>query len=111
MENEGDNVVGERTQHGEVKEMVATEVGEAIKVNLPKIMEEVESNIMGIVEGMLTSKFDELKKLVEEGSSGSKNAKRCTYRNFMSCNPTVFNGEIDPLECLRWISDMEGVFA
>src|ERR1044071_7207049 len=111
MANEGDNVVGERTQHGELKEMVATEVGEAIKVNLPKIMEEVESNIMGIVEGMLTSKFDELKKLVEEGSSGSKNVKRCTYRNFMSCNPTVFKGEIDPLECLRWISDMEGVFA
>ncbi|XP_022031591.1 uncharacterized protein LOC110932572 [Helianthus annuus] len=28
----------------------------------------------------------------------------------MACNPTTYNGKIDPIECQRWISNIEAVF-
>ncbi|KAJ0490975.1 putative retrotransposon gag domain-containing protein [Helianthus annuus] len=28
----------------------------------------------------------------------------------MACKPPIYNGEVDPIVCQRWISDMKGVF-
>jgi hypothetical protein len=28
----------------------------------------------------------------------------------MACKPPVYNGEIDPIICQRWITDIEGIF-
>ncbi|XP_022018890.1 uncharacterized protein LOC110918920 [Helianthus annuus] len=36
--------------------------------------------------------------------------KGCSYKEFMACKPPIYNGEVDPIICQRWISDVEGVF-
>jgi hypothetical protein len=36
--------------------------------------------------------------------------KTCSYDKFVACKPPVYNGEIDPITCQRWITDIEGIF-
>ncbi|XP_035838015.1 uncharacterized protein LOC118479411 [Helianthus annuus] len=87
-----------------------TEVAEGvIQANLPRLAQEVESRVLGVVDAMMTSRFEELKELIE-GSKGRGKERRCTYKDFMACHPTTYDGKIDPIECQRWISNIEAVF-
>ncbi|XP_022042039.1 uncharacterized protein LOC110944700 [Helianthus annuus] len=87
-----------------------TEVTEGvIQANLPQLAQEVESRVLGVVDTMMTSKIEELKELIEGSKSKSKE-RRCTYKDFMSCNPATYDGKIDPIACQRWISNIEAVF-
>ncbi|XP_022040304.1 uncharacterized protein LOC110942850 [Helianthus annuus] len=36
--------------------------------------------------------------------------KGCSYKEFMAYKPPIYNGEVDPIICQRWLSDVEGVF-
>ncbi|XP_022027942.1 uncharacterized protein LOC110929126 [Helianthus annuus] len=58
---------------------------------------------------MITSKIEELKELIE-GSRSKGKERRCTYKDFMACNPATYDGKIDPIACQRWISNIEAVF-
>ena len=33
-----------------------------------------------------------------------------SYKDFTICRPMEFNGEVDPIICTRWISEIEGTF-
>ncbi|XP_022038817.1 uncharacterized protein LOC110941486 [Helianthus annuus] len=57
----------------------------------------------------MTSKIEELKELIE-GSRSKGKERRCTYKDFMACNPATYDGKIDPIACQRWISNIEAVF-
>ncbi|XP_021984995.1 uncharacterized protein LOC110880863 [Helianthus annuus] len=86
------------------------EVAEGVmQANLPRLAQEVESRVLGVVDAMMTSKIDELKELIE-GSKSKGKERRCTYKDFMACHPTTYDGKIDPIECQRWISNIEAVF-
>ncbi|XP_021999691.1 uncharacterized protein LOC110897162 [Helianthus annuus] len=87
-----------------------TEVAEGVmQANLPRLAQEVESRVLGIVDAMMTSKIEELKELME-GSKDKGKDRRCTYKDFMACKPTTYDGKIDPVMCQRWILSMEAVF-
>ncbi|XP_022023877.1 uncharacterized protein LOC110924149 [Helianthus annuus] len=87
-----------------------TEVAEGvIQANLPRLAQEVESRVLGVVDAMMTSRFEELKELIE-GSKGRGKERRCTYKDFMACHPMTYDGKIDPVECQRWVSNIEAVF-
>ncbi|XP_022027911.1 uncharacterized protein LOC110929097 [Helianthus annuus] len=88
----------------------ATEVAEGVmQANLPRLAQEVESRVLGVVDAMITSKIEELKELIE-GSRSKGKERRCTYKDFMACNPATYDGKIDPIACQRWISNIEAVF-
>ncbi|KAJ0809969.1 putative nucleotidyltransferase, Ribonuclease H [Helianthus annuus] len=89
--------------------MISDEVTKAIDANVSRLAQEVEGQVLSTVENMITSKVEELKEMII-GIQGKKEARRCTYKDFMACKRTTFNGEIDPIECQRWIANMEGVF-
>ncbi|XP_022042268.1 uncharacterized protein LOC110944932 [Helianthus annuus] len=36
--------------------------------------------------------------------------KGCSYNEFMACKLPIYNGEVDPIICQRWLGDIEGVF-
>ncbi|XP_022007968.1 uncharacterized protein LOC110907274 [Helianthus annuus] len=55
------------------------------------------------------SKVEELKEMINELQM-KKSTRRCTYKEFMACNPLPYKGEIDPITCRRWISSTEAVF-
>ncbi|XP_035831787.1 uncharacterized protein LOC110871972 [Helianthus annuus] len=87
-----------------------TEVAEGvIQANLPRLAQEVESRVLGVVDAMMTNKFEELKELIE-GSKSKGKERRCTYKDFMACHPMTYDGKIDPVECQRWVSNIEAVF-
>ncbi|XP_022040954.1 uncharacterized protein LOC110943518 [Helianthus annuus] len=87
-----------------------TEVAEGvIQANLPRLAQEVESRVLGVVDAMMTNKFEELKELIE-GSKSKGRERRCTYKDFMACHPMTYDGKIDPVECQRWVSNIEAVF-
>ncbi|KAJ0932532.1 putative nucleotidyltransferase, Ribonuclease H [Helianthus annuus] len=94
----------------EAFENKVTEVAEGVmQANLPRLAQEVESRVLGVVDAMMTSKIEELKELFEGSRSKSKE-RRCTYKDFMACNPATYDGKIDPIACQRWISNIEAVF-
>ncbi|XP_022003252.1 uncharacterized protein LOC110900688 [Helianthus annuus] len=80
-----------------------------MNANLPKLAQEVESRVLGVVNEMMTSKIEELKEMLE-GSRAKSKERRCTYKDFMACNPFSYNGEVDPVKCQRWIANIEAVF-
>jgi hypothetical protein len=102
---------GETITREEVGKMIAEGVAKAVQANLNTWAQEVEETVMKRVEETLGGRFDELKRIVENSASGSRHGRsRCLYKDFVGCKPTEYKGEIDPIECQRWISDMESVF-
>ncbi|XP_021975263.1 uncharacterized protein LOC110870386 [Helianthus annuus] len=103
--NDNDDVARQEAFENKV-----TEVAEGVmQANLPRLAQEVESRVLGVVDAMMTSKIEELKELIE-GSRSKGKERRCMYKDFMACNPATYDGKIDPIACQRWISNMEAVF-
>ncbi|KAM0005914.1 putative retrotransposon gag domain-containing protein [Helianthus debilis subsp. tardiflorus] len=89
--------------------MISEEIGRAMQASIPHLAQEVESHVLEVVETMMASKMDELKGMIGE-MQGKKRTRKCTYKEFMACNPLPFKGEIDPIACQRWIASTEAVF-
>jgi len=47
-------------------------------------------------------------KVVETGGTPQKT--KFSYKDFSICKPMEFHGEVDPIICTRWISEIEGTF-
>ncbi|XP_021991585.1 uncharacterized protein LOC110888363 [Helianthus annuus] len=87
-----------------------TEVAEGVmQAHLPRLAQEVEIRVLGVVDAMMTSKIEELKELIE-GSRSKGKERRYMYKDFMACNPATYDGNIDPIAFQRWISNIEAVF-
>ncbi|XP_022026765.1 uncharacterized protein LOC110927373 [Helianthus annuus] len=99
----------ESAQQEQLKTMILEEVGKEIQANIPRLAQEVESHVLEVVETMMASKMDELKGMIGE-IQGKKGTRKCTYKEFMACNPLPYKGEIDPIACQRWIASTEAVF-
>ncbi|XP_022014486.1 uncharacterized protein LOC110913984 [Helianthus annuus] len=99
----------EATQQEQLKTMSSEEIGRAMQASIPHLAQEVESHVLEVVETMMASKMDELKGMIGE-MQGKKGTRKCTYKEFMACNPLPFKGEIDPIACQRWIASTEAVF-
>ncbi|XP_021979948.1 uncharacterized protein LOC110876076 [Helianthus annuus] len=99
-----DNVLSLSTD--ELKEKIAEEVGRAIEVSLPRFMERVQNTLLLTME----EKIGELREDLTNDRGKAKEKKGCSYNKFMACKPPIINGEVDPIACQRWISDIEGVF-
>ncbi|XP_035838001.1 uncharacterized protein LOC118479413 [Helianthus annuus] len=99
-----DNVLSLTTD--ELKEKIAEEVGRAIEVSLPRFVERMQNTLLSTME----ERIGELREDLTSDRGKAKEKKGCSYNKFMACKPPVFNGEVDPIACQRWISDIEGVF-
>ncbi|KAI3758722.1 hypothetical protein L6452_06293 [Arctium lappa] len=45
------------------------------------------------------------------GMTTKVTAKGCSYKEFAACKPPTYNGECDPILVMKWIKEMELVFA
>ncbi|KAJ0455956.1 putative nucleotidyltransferase, Ribonuclease H [Helianthus annuus] len=90
----------------ELKEKIAEEVGRAIEVSLPRFVERMQNTLLSTME----ERIGELREDLTSDRGKAKEKKGCSYNKFMACKPPVFNGEVVPIACQRWISDIEGVF-
>ncbi|KAJ0641390.1 putative nucleotidyltransferase, Ribonuclease H [Helianthus annuus] len=89
--------------------MVVEEVMKAVEASIPRLAQEVEGQVLEIINTSVTSKVEELKEMISE-LQVKKSYRRCTYKEFMACNPLPYKGEVDPIACQRWISSTEAVF-
>ncbi|XP_035832918.1 uncharacterized protein LOC110876286 [Helianthus annuus] len=99
----------DEARRNEIRTMVVEEVKKAIEASIPRLAQEVEGQVLEIVNTSVTSKVEELKEMISE-LQVKKSKRRCTYKEFMACNPLPYQGDVDPIACQRWISSTEAVF-
>ncbi|XP_021971741.1 uncharacterized protein LOC110866904 [Helianthus annuus] len=99
-----DNPVQTNTE--QMKEIIAEEVGKAIEGSLSGFIDKIQSTVLSLVEERVKRLEDTVNLMKDK--TGER--KGCSYKEFMACKPPIYNGEVDPIICQRWISDIEGVF-
>ncbi|XP_022008161.1 uncharacterized protein LOC110907467 [Helianthus annuus] len=82
----------------EMRTMIVEEVEKAIEASLPRLVQEVEGKVLGVVDTLVTSKVEELKEMINELQT-KKSTRRGTYKEFMACNPFPYKGELNPIAC------------
>ncbi|XP_022033035.1 uncharacterized protein LOC110934155 [Helianthus annuus] len=99
----------DEARRNEMRAMIVEEVEKVIEASNSRLAQEVEGQVLGVVDTLVTTKVEELKEMISELQT-KKSTRRCTYKEFMACNPLPYKGEIDPIACQRWISSTEAVF-
>ncbi|MFS7902575.1 putative retrotransposon gag domain-containing protein [Helianthus anomalus] len=90
----------------QMKEIIVEEVGKAIESSLSGFIDKLQSTVLSLVEERV-KRLEDSVNLIQE-KSGER--KGCSYKEFMVCKPPIYNVEVDPIICQRWLSDIEGVF-
>ncbi|MDV3153371.1 MAG: hypothetical protein Q8755_03280, partial [Candidatus Phytoplasma australasiaticum] len=92
-----------------IKERISEEIGKALQASLPDFLSGLQSTIMEAVDERVAELKDSIEAMIQ-GKEKAKEKKTCPYDKFMACKPPMYNGEVDPITCQRWISDIEGIF-
>ncbi|XP_035830771.1 uncharacterized protein LOC110866623 [Helianthus annuus] len=95
-----------QTSTEQMKEIIAEEVGKAIEGSLSGFIDKIQNMVLSLVEERVKRLEDSVNLIKEK--SGER--KGCSYKEFMACKPPIYNGEVDPIICQRWLSDVDGVF-
>ncbi|XP_022031996.1 uncharacterized protein LOC110933063 [Helianthus annuus] len=95
-----------QTSTEQMKEIMAEEVGKAIEGSLSGFIDKIQNTVLSLVEERV-KRLEDSVNLIKEKSG---ECKGCSYKEFMACKPPIYNREVDPIICQRWISDVEGVF-
>ncbi|XP_022042158.1 uncharacterized protein LOC110944822 [Helianthus annuus] len=90
----------------QMREVIAEEVGKAIENSLSGFIDKIQNMVLSVVDERI-KKLEDITDLAKEKSGGRK---PCSYKEFMACKLPIYNGEVDPIVCQRWLSDIEGVF-
>ncbi|XP_035845772.1 uncharacterized protein LOC118492098 [Helianthus annuus] len=86
--------------------VIAEEVGKAIENSLSGFIDKIQNTVLNVVE----ERIQRLEENANQTMEKSGERKGCSYKEFMACKPPIYNGEVDPIICQRWLSDIEGVF-
>ncbi|XP_021971965.1 uncharacterized protein LOC110867137 [Helianthus annuus] len=89
-----------------MREVIAEEVGKAIENSLSGFIDKIQNMVLSVVDERIKKLEDHAN--VAKEKSGER--KGCSYKEFMACKPPLYHGEVDPIVCQRWLSDIEGVF-
>ncbi|KAJ0544333.1 putative nucleotidyltransferase, Ribonuclease H [Helianthus annuus] len=90
----------------QMREVIAEEVGKAIENSLSGFIDKIQNTVLSVVD-------ERIKKLEDNANLAKEKLgerKGCSYKEFMACKPPLYHGEVDPIVCQRWLSDLEGVF-
>ncbi|KAK9055581.1 hypothetical protein SSX86_026665 [Deinandra increscens subsp. villosa] len=96
--------LAEEQRRAELRAQIAEEVGTAINAALPDYVHTMQVDLLKTMD----EKFDELKAALL--NQGERSKKRCSFKDFVSCHPPQYGGEVDPIACHRWIMNIEAVF-
>ncbi|XP_021980024.1 uncharacterized protein LOC110876156 [Helianthus annuus] len=105
MTNKGNDEAVPRVTE-QMREVIAEEVGKAIENSLSGFIDKIQNTVLSVVD-------ERIKKLEDNANLAKEKLgerKGCSYKEFMACKPPLYHGEVDPIVCQRWLSDLEGVF-
>ena len=80
----------------EIREIVSEEVGRAIQASIPEFLGQLQDTLLRVVE----------EKIQEMGRNKTVR-KAYPYDKFMACKPRTYDGEVNPIECQRWVSKLK----
>ncbi|XP_021991830.1 uncharacterized protein LOC110888619 [Helianthus annuus] len=76
MATMADTNYDEATQQEQLKTMISEEVKKGIEASIPRLAQEVEGQVLGVVDTLVTSKVEELKEMINELQT-KKSTRRC----------------------------------
>ncbi|GJZ48418.1 zinc finger, CCHC-type, retrotransposon gag domain protein [Tanacetum coccineum] len=83
--------------------MIRKQVGKIIKNMMPYYISQTIDNLKEVVR-------KELKEFKRSGIMNNLRNEMATYYDFMACDVTKFNGELDLFASTRWLATVEGAF-
>ena len=109
---------------------ISDQIGRALELYSPFILRKlnetlegaVNSNIAGMIrdEVAIAVQAEFLKRDSENKGSDDREKEvetsvaptraKFTYKDFSICKPMEFHGEVNPITCTRWVSEIEGTF-
>jgi len=128
-ENSGRNDEGETVFPRDSMD-ISDQIGRALELYSPFILRKLNETLEGAMSSNIATmirdevavavqaefikrdsmgKEDDVREKVTETGEVSQKT-RFTYKDFSICKPLEFHGEVDPIICTRWVSEIEGTF-
>ena len=90
----------------EIKDIISEEIGRAMQAGIPGFLDQLQTTLLAIVD----EKCEEIKENVLQEINRNQVRKACPYNKFMACKPSLYEGEVNPVLCQRWLTEMEDIF-
>ncbi|KAJ9544994.1 hypothetical protein OSB04_024701 [Centaurea solstitialis] len=85
-----------------------SQVTEALHQILPGLFAQTKDEILEAVDKRIDTAFTT--RGSTSGSSSQAPGCTVTFKDFMACQPPLFEGRKDPIACFRWVPAVEGAF-
>ena len=109
---------------------ISDQIGRALELYSPFLLKKLNETLEGAmndhIAGMIReevaiavqSEFIKRDSSGKDGDGGDKEVEtpvlpfkhKFSYKDFSICKPMEFQGEVDPIICTRWVSEIEGTF-
>ena len=90
----------------EIREIISEEIGKAMQAGIPSFLDQLQTTLLAVVE----EKCEEIRENVLQEMSRTPVRKACPYNKFMACKPNSYDGEVNPVLCQRWLTEIEDIF-
>ncbi|KAJ9546613.1 hypothetical protein OSB04_019156 [Centaurea solstitialis] len=87
---------------------IAAQITEALQQMLPGLFDQMKDELIQTMDQRIDAALTA--RNIGTGSTGQSQARGISFKDFMACQPPLFDGRKDPVACYRWYSAVEGAF-
>ncbi|KAJ9557738.1 hypothetical protein OSB04_012352 [Centaurea solstitialis] len=87
---------------------IAAQITETLQQMLPGLFNQMRDELIQTMDQRIDAALSA--RSVGSGSTGQSQTRGITFKDFMACQPPLFDGKKDPVACYRWYSAVEGAF-
>ncbi|KAJ9542385.1 LOW QUALITY PROTEIN: hypothetical protein OSB04_028891 [Centaurea solstitialis] len=92
----------------DLRDVIASQVTKALHHILPGLFAQMKDEILEAVDQRIDMAFTT--RGSTSGNSSQAPGRNVTFKDFMACQPPLFEGRKDPIACFRWVAAVEGAF-
>ncbi|KAJ9561541.1 hypothetical protein OSB04_006701 [Centaurea solstitialis] len=96
------------SQEPDLRDLIGSQVQEVLQQLLPGLFAQMKDEILQAMDERMEATF--VARGSASGSNSQAQSRASTFKDFMACQPTHFEGWKDPIVCHRWIAAVEGAF-
>ncbi|KAJ9538727.1 hypothetical protein OSB04_031460 [Centaurea solstitialis] len=87
---------------------IAAQITETLQQMLPGLFNQMRDELIQTMDQRIDVALTA--RSLGTGSSSQSQPRGITFKDFMACQPPLFDGKKDPVACYRWYSAVEGAF-
>ncbi|KAJ9546854.1 hypothetical protein OSB04_019397 [Centaurea solstitialis] len=87
---------------------IAAQITETLQQMLPGLFNQMRDELIQTMDQRIDAALTA--RSLGTGSSSQSQPRGITFKDFMACQPPLFDGKKDPVACYRWYSAVEGAF-